>query len=639
MDNPEENFIARPVGEEQPKEEKPKRKRTYAYTSRKLKSAPAKEAIEKAKMVKIDKELKSIYEDRSGRIPNMKKITKKNRHPFLRFLGALLIIGACMSAAAWLGFMYFPSTNNVGSDSLNFNVTGPTEIAIGATSTYILSWENAQSAKLENTIITVTYPDGFDYLGSTIEPQNTGKTEWNIGAIDANAKGELKITGRNFGSLNQEKSWRVLVTYRLENMKSDLQKIITLKTKITESPIALSASGPDSAAIGDDARYVFTVKKLSELTSDKLHLRPILPANFSVVSSEPALAKDGSWIFSFVSSTASTTIDELKFTLTGKFSVPAGTTDITSSTAEVGALVNLAYGIDNRLFTIGEAKIQTALVKNEEAFSLAINGVLADFSARPDDSLNITLSVKNNGAKSMKNVSIKLALDAPAIGRISALNWPDITDSLDGTIIGEQISDKIRRGTITWNSGHLSALAELKPGQEAVIDLRLPIRSTEDFDLASIGEYVIKAVPELNYKDASGSQKTIGGNSINITLNSDLSLEVRSVGNDTREISWILTNEFHPLKNIELSATLFGDVNVKIGTVPAGESNYDPTEKKITWTVPEMPESVNTLALPFTVTLNAKNPTQNTLISKVRVKAEDAITGQTIEFMGDEIGM
>ena len=78
MDNPEENFVARPVGEEPVKEEKPKRKRTYNYAPRRPKATSAGESIERAKMVKIDKELKSIYEDRSGRIPNMKKITKKN---------------------------------------------------------------------------------------------------------------------------------------------------------------------------------------------------------------------------------------------------------------------------------------------------------------------------------------------------------------------------------------------------------------------------------------------------------------------------------------------------------------------------------------------------------------------------------
>jgi hypothetical protein len=52
-----------------------------------------------------------------------------------------------------------------------------------------------------------------------------------------------------------------------------------------------------------------------------------------------------------------------------------------------------------------------------------------------------------------------------------------------------------------------------------------------------------------------------------------------------------------------------------------------------------MPESVDVLALPFTVKIKTANPTQNTLISKVKVKADDTVSGKTMEFMGDEIPM
>ena len=133
----------------------------------------------------------------------------------------------------------------------------------------------------------------------------------------------------------------------------------------------------------------------------------------------------------------------------------------------------------------------------------------------------------------------------------------------------------------------------------------------------------------------------MAGNPINITLNSNLALDVRDSINDENdhEISWVLTNDFHALKNLELSASLYGDISVTLGTAPAGEVKYDENEKKITWAIPEMPESVDTLALPFTVKINAKNPTQNTLVSKIRVKALDAVTNQTIEFMGDEVGV
>ncbi len=52
-----------------------------------------------------------------------------------------------------------------------------------------------------------------------------------------------------------------------------------------------------------------------------------------------------------------------------------------------------------------------------------------------------------------------------------------------------------------------------------------------------------------------------------------------------------------------------------------------------------MPETLDVLALPLNITLNKKDPTQNTLMSKVKITAEDTITGETITLTGDEISL
>jgi hypothetical protein len=85
---------------------------------------------------------------------------------------------------------------------------------------------------------------------------------------------------------------------------------------------------------------------------------------------------------------------------------------------------------------------------------------------------------------------------------------------------------------------------------------------------------------------------------------------------------------------------VFGDsASAVTSTPPAGTVTYDPSSKKITWTIPEMPDSVDVLAWPFTIMLTKKNPTQNTLVSKVTITAEDTVTGQTISLTGNEIGL
>jgi len=45
------------------------------------------------------------------------------------------------------------------------------------------------------------------------------------------------------------------------------------------------------------------------------------------------------------------------------------------------------------------------------------------------------------------------------------------------------------------------------------------------------------------------------------------------------------------------------------------------------------------LALPITITLNSINPTQELLVSKTHVQAEDTVTGEKLDFLGEETSL
>ena len=128
-------------------------------------------------------------------------------------------------------------------------------------------------------------------------------------------------------------------------------------------------------------------------------------------------------------------------------------------------------------------------------------------------------------------------------------------------------------------------------------------------------------------------------------VNSDLGLEVRDEvsenlqGKELHTITWFLSNTFHELKDIELSADLYGDIEWQEEgfVVPAGEAVFDKDSDKLIWKVDSMPTSLDVLALQFAVVLKTKNPSQTNLSSKVKLKAKDTITGEVIMKAGDEI--
>jgi len=627
----DENFSSHTIGEEEPKKRRVVRRKPSEDVWTKK--------VEKDKKKKIDKELTAIYEDNSGKIPDMKAIRVRRHRPVLRAVFALLVVGGLLAAAAWAGFFLLPNATTT-DEQISLTINGPAELTLGSTTTYIIAYSNDQNKKLLDAVLTINYPESFAFSETSVPASNAGHTEWNLGEIPANGSGEIKITGKNFGAIDQKNSWRIFLNYRPENFNSEMQKNTTLETVIAKSPFAISAAGPDSTAVGGTVNYVFTVKNEGDWWPENLIVDPSWPENFYLVSSSPEIAKDGKWTLVFPQNTSTTPATNTVFTLTGKF------TDLNlnldnETVMDVGAGLNLPYGPNAKLFQIASSSLKTALVKNGHTFSVAINGTMTDLASKPGDMLNITLYLKNTSKDTMKDAQVKLMLDSPALKRQSTLNWPQIEDKLNGDILGEQMSETVRRGQITWGSLQLAALKTVKPNDEITIDLRLPVKDASIFDLEDLSEFLIKTNAEVRYTDSAGKKRLLSSNPINITLNSDLTFEQRvskqtENGLSIREAQWILNNNFHPLKNIELSATLFGEVAFESEQAPAGSVVYDQNEQKITWTIPEMPDGIDVLALPFTITINETNPTQNVLISKVRIKAEDVTTRQTIEFMADE---
>jgi hypothetical protein len=257
----------------------------------------------------------------------------------------------------------------------------------------------------------------------------------------------------------------------------------------------------------------------------------------------------------------------------------------------------------------------------------------------------MTIKIKNQSDKQITNLNSKLFITAPADKRVSLLNWAELKDKNENTIVGEQVDDQTRRGIISWNGFQIPALSKLKPNGEVLIDIQLPIKDAKKFDLAKILTPSIYVYAEVKYKDATKSTGGISTHPVTITLNSDLTLSnedaVSKLSDNTEKhtVSWVINNSFHPLKDITISASAFGDVLFAPITKGAGELTFSETENKIVWSIPEMPIETDVLGSTFTLTLNKTNPTQNILLSKVHLTATDSVTGKTIDLAADEISL
>ncbi|MBI5221331.1 MAG: hypothetical protein HY979_00810 [Candidatus Magasanikbacteria bacterium] len=295
---------------------------------------------------------------------------------------------------------------------------------------------------------------------------------------------------------------------------------------------------------------------------------------------------------------------------------------------------------------LAESTLKTELIKNAVIVNTAINGSLNDFDAKPGDILNFTIAVKNAGKEDISKAKIQLLIDSPSFKKQSVLGWTDIADKHDGDINGSQISDSVCRAILMWDSSKDKDLALIKSNGQTNLEFQLPIKNSDRAPWSSVENYQIAVTTTLTYTDKTGATQTITGNVITVTLNSDLSFKQKNeISSDNKEhekhdITWIIGNTFHALKNVTVDADLFGDINFSsASSTPAGTLSFDPATKHLSWNIPDLTENNDVLALPFSVTINKKNPTQNILISKVHLQAQDSVTGKQLEFIGDEVSL
>lgn len=602
--------------------------------------APAKEkkSAKKQRLLpeekKINKELEQIYKNDDGTLPDMGDFEKSKSNRLIPAFVILLLSCLFLGAVAWLGFFVFSPQSSFKEEGVILSITGAEQAKAGSEVRYRIYYRNNQSAPLAKSVLQVRYPEGFVLAGSSREAVNEKIDEWAVGSLDKGDSGYVDVWGRIYGQVGQKQSFRVFFNYFPANFSSEFQKVASLNVEINESPVDLKVSGPSEVALGGKTEFTVEINLQSPTTSN-LALLVEPGGSFSISDSEPKAdaGNQCQW-----------TIPELKenakFVIRGFFQGEA----VNNEAKIIFKVLGWKDGkIDVEPYVFNTVEWPVKILSTDLSANLAINGAVSDISVEPGEALNASIILKNNGDTALKNLQAKLILEMPSSKNLSILDWRQLNDLAGGDVVGEQVNPQTRRGIITWDSRQIPALRQLASGKEANIDLSIPIKDSADTDLSQFTSYQGSVQAEITYQKEKET-KTLSSNQMKFVINSDLKFEVRdkvgtNTGKEEHAISWILTNSFHELKNIEISADLYGDVawqEAKL-VVPAGKAEYNQAEKKLIWKIDTMPVNVDVLALQFAIVLNTKNPSQTSLASKVKIRFTDAITGEEVVKLGDEV--
>lgn len=583
----------------------------------------------------IDKQLEEIYENGDGSMPDMTTFEMGRKWSLLKALGTLAAACAVLAAVIWIGFFVMDTNDKFSESSVTLGMTGDESVRIGQEARYKITYFNGGRVPLGKTLLQVKYPEGFILTGSDIEPVNEAKNEWALGAVPANKDGTINLKGYMYGDVGAKQSFRLFLNYIPANFNAEFQSVASLPVEFKSAPLVMSVTGPDDIISGREAVITIKVKPAGDETVKNVAVVMNPGGGFIKKSSAPASDQfhEYQWNFNEIK-------NEQTIAVKGVF-LP----DSASSSQPV-AVQALAWKDAKRAgdgFVLAEQLFSVPITASDISTRVAINGATADLSVQPGESLTATMVVKNNGSKPVKHVTARLVFDAPSgKDKKSIINWSELNDALDGVVAGEQLSASVRRGSITWREAQYKDFLQLDPGESANIDIRLPLKAAGDVSLSTIDTHDIQAVAEAQY-EIGGKKEVVASAPIHITINSDFTVTVSDSSvtdgdKETHNVSWTLNNTWHDLKDIRLEAELYGDFVWQKDQVfaGAGEAAFDERTKKLVWTIPEMPSSVDVLNLQFPIVLQSKNPTQTNLTSKIKAQATDTVTGQQIIKAGDE---
>lgn len=585
---------------------------------------------------KLDATLAAIYENEDGSMPDMQRLEKRTSGRMVAASFTLLLSLFFLGGTVWAGYTFFQPSAGFEEADVVLTVSGDESVRIGQEVHYRIRYKNAQHVPLAKSTIRVRYPEGFTFSRASIDPINAEKNEWQIGALGEGDGAFFDMYGILTGNLGDEQTIRVFLDYEPANFSSQFQKTAILKTVIAESAVSISTGGATEAAPGS-----FTDLS-AHLSFDASAVRP----------AHLALVFDGGSDFVLQKSTPQTDTfgvlqwnippDALEFdaALSGAFVSGGGSTATTT-----WRVLGWADGEQkSQAVVYASTDYVVALSESSLEVSVTVNGATGEATIQPGDILHVVATVKNSGKETVQDARVRLVFDAPSYQKKSILHWALFEDPLDGYIFGEQLSDTERRGSITWTKADVPALGSIAPGAAVTFDVRLPVKSAEDTDLSEFTTHVGRIFSDVQLGSGSNT-KQVSGNEVALLLNSDTKLEVRDAlekntnGNDVHTITWLVSNTFHALKDVQVNADLYGDIlfDPEEAVVPAGTVSFDTEKKRLTWTISSMPIGVDVLALEFPVTLVKKNPTQTQLTSKIFFEATDTVTGKGIVVMGKAV--
>lgn len=591
----------------------------------------------------LNDELRSIYADRDGKMPDLSRLERRSGSWLTRVLARSVLVLLVFSGIAWAVFFAWNRGWLQKSNAFTTSIEGPSEIRSGERVVYTVRYANNGRVPIAALHMRLTTPPGFDVLSLTPKPADP--LSWTLGSLGADSDGSVNVAGIfRSEAVSADKTpvasqtLQAVFNYKPANFNSEFEDIATKNVTITGSAIALRITGPDKVLPGDLATYVITAENTANVSAGRIRVTLALPQGFTITSSEPkTTAPDHpQWDIPILAQGETSTI-----TVNGRFTASAEGERVLRSEA--------AFFEDAVLMrqTIAEAK--TDVLKGTLALDLSVNALDRDQAVDLGRPLRVSVNYTNTSPDTVEG--IVLTLDVVAKDKKPLpINWT-------GVDIGE--AAKQTGNSVTWNKTSAAHLGKLPPKATGSFDIVLPVSAS--FDPAKISDYFsLQLFADFPKVGSVVGNRTLETTPIWIRINSDFKARAEAsyyggdgkavgsgplppeVGSTTSyHIVWTGTNSFHDLKSFAMFATLPADVTwMGPGKASVGTIAYDPNTRVVSWTAASILRGNKQFAASFDVSFKPTAKDAGSffkLINATTAESIDVVTNERLSYGIDSL--
>ncbi len=565
----------------------------------------------------FEESLKVIYEDAAEEKMDFSKLEVRRHSTVTRVLLWLMITLLVLGGAAFGGFLLFQNLFTNNQNPLIISLDGPDEIISGETATFDLLYENTGSVPITALEIKLMVPDGFQL--TSFDPAPTEEPYvWKLGTLTSNSDDRIRVSGIWTAEVPSSQTMQAITSFRPANYNAEFQNITTKIVKVENSIFTITTDGPDTAAVGAETSYSYTIKNTGTQKAEDLWLHLDLPDTFFISSSEPISIPDTyEWEIGTLEPEA-----EYSLVLTGAFSADA--TGVYTLTSHVGVKKE-----ETILEQTSLAK-QTDIVGGGLNLRMLVNGSIDDQVVDPGETLRLSLDVLNSGSENASGLEMTLSIKNDFL-----IDWTE-ADLGGGTRSGQ---------AIYWSSKALKQAGLLpKDGQETV-DLSLPLELNPADNTDSLSFSLQATVAQMG---SVQSERTLESSPLTLTLNTNTSfateafyyLDGVAVGSGplppevdqttSYRVRFALKNTMHALNDVVVSATIPPNVNY-LGniSVDMGDLAFNETTRTLTWKISRLTTSIPNLEATFDLAVTPKTDDIGKfikLINEATLGATDATT-------------